>query len=74
MESNLADLGTKHLDGGSVQRALEKCHCHVRACRSGVASRAEVPEKTRQHSEGFTVDDAIELDTQSETDMESGQE
>ena len=29
---------------------------------------------TRQHSEGFTVDDAAELDTQSETDMESGQE
>ena len=40
--SNLADLGTRHFDGGSVRRALEKCHCYVRQGRSGIALRAEV--------------------------------
>ena len=27
--SNPADLGTKHLDGGSTRRALESCHCYI---------------------------------------------
>ena len=40
--SNLADLGTRHFDGGSIRRALERCHCYVRQGRSGIALRAEV--------------------------------
>ena len=49
--SNPPDLGTKHLDGGSSRRALEKCHCYVREGRSGIALRAEVQETTRHHPE-----------------------
>ena len=38
--SNPADLGTKkHLDGGSIRRALERCHCYVR--EEGLQSRCE---------------------------------
>ena len=51
--SKPADLGTKHLDGGSIQRALERCHCYVREGRSGVALQAEVQEITRPHPEVF---------------------
>ena len=36
--SNPADLGTKHLDGGSSRRALEKCHCNIRDGRAGIAA------------------------------------
>ena len=71
--SNLADLGTKHPDGGSIRRLLERCHCYVREGRAGIAVRAEVQEITSQHPEVFTFDIAGELDTQSETDMEFGQ-
>ena len=37
--SNRAHLGTKHLDGGSVRRALERCHCYIREGSAG--SRCE---------------------------------
>ena len=69
--SNPADLGTKHLDDGSIRRALERCHCYVREVRSGVALRADVQEITRPHPKVITFDDAGELETQSETEMES---
>ena len=69
---NPADLGTKHLDGGSVRRALERCHCYIREGRSGIAVQAEVQEITRSRPEVFTFDDACEIDTQSETEIESG--
>ena len=36
--SNPADLGTQHLEGGSIRRALEKCHF------------LRIQEITRQHS------------------------
>ena len=72
--SNPADLGTKHLDGGSIRRALEKCHCYIREGRFGIVLRAEVQEITRQHPEVFTFDDASDFDTQSETDTEVGPE
>jgi hypothetical protein len=39
---NPADLGTKHLDGSSIQRCLEKCRCYIRAGQSDMALRAEV--------------------------------
>ena len=55
-------------------RKLEKCHCHVRDGSSGIVLRAEVKETSRQHPEVFTVDDAGEFDTQSETEMEFGQD
>ena len=71
--SNAADLGTNDLDGGPIRRALEKCYFYVREGRSRVALRAEVQEITRQHPEVFILDDAVELDTQSELDMELGQ-
>ena len=71
-ESNPADLRTKHLDGGSIFRALEKCHCHVREGRSGLALRAEEQEITRQHPDVFTLDTGG-LHTQSQTDLEFGQ-
>ena len=61
-----ADLGTKHLDGGSTRRALERCHCYIREGRAGVALRAEVQEITKFHPEVVTVDNACEVDTQSE--------
>ena len=32
--SNPPHLGTKHLDGGLIQRALERCHCYVRGLES----------------------------------------
>ena len=70
-ESSLANLRTKHLDGGSILRALEKCHCHVREGRSGLALRAEEQEITRQHPEVFTLDSGG-LQTQRETDLEFG--
>ena len=63
---------TKHLDGGSIRRALEKCHCYFREDRYGIALRAEVQEITRQHPGHFVLDDAVELDTQSELDMALG--
>ena len=69
--SNPADLGTKHLDGGSIRRALERCHCYIRERKSGIALRAEVQGLTRPHLEVFSVDDACEVDTQSDTEMES---
>ena len=69
--SNPADLGTKHLDGGSIRRALERCHCFIRDGRSGIALRAEVQENTRPLPEVSTVDDAYDVETQSETEMES---
>ena len=53
--SRPADLGTKHLDGGSSRRASVKCHCYVRDGRSGIALRPEVQEIVRQHSEVFTL-------------------
>ena len=65
--SNPADLGTEHLDGGSIRRALERCHCCIREGRAGM--RAEVQEITKFHPEVFTVDNACEVDTQSETEM-----
>ena len=71
--SNAADLETTHLDGGSTRRAFEKCHCYVREGRSGIALRAEVQEITRQHLEVFVLDDAVELDTQPERDVELGE-
>ena len=71
--SNSVDLGAKHLDGGSIRRALERCHCYAREGRCGIALRAEVQEITRPHPEAFTFDDAGELDPQSETDMAFGQ-
>ena len=71
--SNRADLGTKHLDGGSIRRALERCHCYIREGRAGVALRAEVQEITKSHPEVFAVDNACEVDTQSEMEMESEQ-
>ena len=63
----------KHLDGGSIQRALERCHCYLREGRAGIALRAEVQEITESHPEVFTVDTACEVDTQSETEVESEQ-
>ena len=71
--SNPADLGTKHLDGGSMRRALERCHCYIHEGRAGIALRAEVQEITNCFLEIFTVDNACEVDTQSETGMESEQ-
>ena len=68
--SNLPDLGTKHLDGGSIRRALERCPCYIREGRSGIALRADVQEITRPHPEVFAADNACEVDTQSETEME----
>ena len=65
--TNLADLGTKHLDGGSIRKALEKCHCYVRDGRAGIVLRAEVQDITRQHPEVFTFGDAGQLEIQSET-------
>ena len=59
--SNPVDLGTKHLDRGSIRRALEKCHCYVREGRSGIALPAEMREITRRHPEVFTFDDAVNL-------------
>ena len=38
-----------------------------------MALRAEVQEITRPHPEVFTVDDACEVDPESETEIESGQ-
>ena len=67
--SNTADLGTKHFDGGSFRRALERCHCHIREGRAASALRAGVQEITNSHPEVFTVDTAREVDTQSETEM-----
>ena len=52
---------------------LERCHCHFREGRSGIALRAGVQEITRSHPDVFTFDDARELYTQSETDVEFGQ-
>ena len=69
--SNPTDLGTKHFDGGSIRRVLERRHCYIREGTPGIALRAEVEEITRLHPEVFTVDDAYEVDTQSETEMES---
>ena len=71
--SNPAELGTKHLDGVSIRRALEKHHCYIRGGRAGIALRAEVQETTKSHPDVFTVDNACEVDTQSETEMESEQ-
>ena len=71
--SNLASLGTIHRDGGSIRRALERCHCYIREGRVGNALRAEVREITRSHPVNFTVDNSCEVDTQSETEMESEQ-
>ena len=71
--SNPADLGTKHFDGGSIRRALERCHCYIREGRAGIALRAEVQGTTKSHPEVFTVDNACEVDTQSETELESEQ-
>ena len=62
--SNPADLGTKHLDGGSIRRALERCHCYIREGRAGIALRAEVREITKSHPQVFAVDNACEFDTQ----------
>ena len=47
--SNPGDLGTKHLDGGSIRRALERCHCYICEGTAGIALRAGVPEKTRSY-------------------------
>ena len=71
--SNPADLGTKHLDGGSIRRALERCHCQIRAGRAGIVLRPEVQELAISHPDVFAVDNACEVDSQSETEMESGQ-
>ena len=71
--SNPADLETKHLDGGSIRRALERWHCYIREGRSGIALRTEVQEITRPHPEVLLVDNAREVHTQSETEMEPGQ-
>ena len=68
--SNPADLATKHLDGGSIRRALERCHCYIREGSAGIALRAEAQEITRSHPEVFTVDNACEV---AETEMESEQ-
>ena len=70
-EPNPADLRTKHLDGGSILRALEKYHCYVREGMSGLTFQAEEQEISRQHSEVFTLDTGG-LHTQSETDLEFG--
>ena len=59
--SNLADLETKHLDGGSIRRTLERFYCYIREGRFGIALRAEVQEITRHHPEVFPVDDACEV-------------
>ena len=72
--SKLADLGTKHFDGVSIRRALERCHCYVRGGKARIALRAEVREITRSHPESFHVDNACEVDTQSATEMEFGQQ
>ena len=66
---NLADFGTMHFEGGSIRRALERCHCYVREGRSGIACN----KIRRLHPEVFTFDDAGELDTQSEMVTEFGQ-
>ena len=71
--SNPANLGTKHLDGGSIRRALERCHCYIGEGRAGIALRADVQEIAKSHPEVFTVDNARELDTQSETETQSEQ-
>ena len=68
-----ADLGTKHLDGGSLPRTLERCHCYIHEGRAGIVLRAEVQEITKSHPEVFTVDNACEVDTQSGMEMESEQ-
>ena len=36
---NLADLGAKHLHGGSIRRALERCHFYIHEGRAGIALR-----------------------------------
>ena len=71
--SNPADLGIKHLDGASIRRALERCHWYIREGRTGIPLRAEMREITRSFPEIFTVDNACDVDTQSETEMESEQ-
>ena len=71
--SNKAVLGTKHFDGGSIRRTMERCHCCIREGRAGIALRAEVQATTKFHLDVFTVDSACEGDTQSETEMESEQ-
>ena len=53
--SSPADLGTKHLDGGSIRRALERCHCYIREGRAGIELRAEVQEFTKSHSGFFSL-------------------
>ena len=68
--SNRADLGTKDLHRGSMRRALERSHCYFREGKAGIALRAEVQEISKSHPEVFTVDNACEFDTQSETEME----
>ena len=71
--SKPADLGSKHLDGASVRRALKRCHCYIREGRAGIALRAEEQGITKFHTVVFTVDNACEVHTQSETEMESEQ-
>ena len=67
-----ADLGTKHLDGGSSdEHGNDVCHCFIREGRAGIALRAEVQEITKSHPEVFAVDNACAVDTQSEAEMES---
>ena len=61
--SNRADLGAKHLDGGSLCRQLERCRCCTREDRAGIALRAEEREITTSHPEVFAVDSAYEVVT-----------
>ena len=68
--SNPPDLGTKHLDAGSIRRTLERCHCYVREGSFGSALR--VQELTRPHPDVFILDDAVESDTQAERHIEFG--
>ena len=67
---NPAGLGTKQIDGESIRRALERCHCYIREGRAGIALRAEVQEITKSHPEVFTVDNACEIDMQREMESE----
>ena len=53
--SNLADLGTKVLDGSSIQKQVsEKCHFYIREGPSGTALRAEV-QKPRGNILKFSI-------------------
>ena len=64
-----ADLGTKHLDGGAIRRALVRCHCYIhegvgyiREGRAGIAFGTELQESTRSYCEVVTANHECEVD------------